>query len=111
MQTIISVRYLRRLRDDVGIPPESRSVLAGDIYDVLSDHAAWLEERGFAERVPVYPEPAGTPEPILNAFVAQLEDKMQGPYQNKMIAPAEVQKPVEVKRKRGRPKGTKNKPK
>jgi hypothetical protein len=104
MQTIVSVRYNRPLRDDVGIPPTSTSVAAGDIHRVLSGHAAWLEDRGFAERVPMY-RPAPVPSADLEAFISQLETDMKGPHENKAIAPAQN------KRKRGRPKGSKNKAK
>ena len=108
MQTIVAVRYNRTLIDNVGVPPESRRVTEGETHKVLSDHAAWLEERGFAERVRLFPQrqPA-THEPLLAAFLAGLEGtSMQEPYQNKMTAPA-----APVKRKRGRPPGSKNKPK
>ena len=104
MQHSVSMRFLRPLFDDVGIPPSSRKIAVGDIHPVLSGHASWLEERGFAERVvpPTYYAPMCS-DSALSGFVSEMETSMKGPYENKAIVPAV--------RKRGRPKGSKNKPK
>jgi len=110
MQTIVAVRFNRTLIDNVGIPPESQRVTEGDVHKVGSKHAAWLEERGFAERVSLFPrcQPT-THDPMLAAFLKELEGtSMQAPYENKAVVPAEAQ---DTKRKRGRPPGSKNKPK
>jgi len=104
MQHPVLMRYTRQLQDDVGIPPESRAVKTGEVHKVLSDHAAWLEERGFAERVqPAAVDVEAIEDPILQGFVRQMETGMMPKHANKMMPPA--------KKKRGRPAGAKNKSK
>jgi hypothetical protein len=128
MQHAVLMRYTRHLHDDVGIPPEPRAVQPGEVHTVLSNHAAWLEERGFAERVtPPAVDIAAIEDPVLQSFVRELESRtfdsseisqcfrtpisavsemetaMRPEHANKMVVPA--------KKKRGRPVGSKNRPK
>ena len=131
----VTLRANRLLCGDFGMPPEPMKISPGEVFVADSDTAKDLESRGLVERVlPAGSMPYTSSDAYLAQFVATLRQRMYTPPENKMMDVPENKcarcncasetelcekckadlfpvNAVPMKRKRGRPKGSKNKPK